>query len=171
MRGLCGNKDAVKENDLMAPRGCIMRNYEDFIATYIDDTNDTCPYEIKKKKQEALLAACDYEEHQYTDIAIDQKKRRQNQSARSDYECSVWRTDVKTEEDKICFSTRPLRRCAPGCNSDVIVTKEIAYHCQPKSVESLEMQRRIQMGANPDLSQRSVSIVKELQLPTVCRSL
>lgn len=171
IRGLCGNKDNIKENDLMAPQGCVLKHTEDMGAIYAA-VDDTCPAVVQQKRKEANRAQCYEKDFHQTNVVSDLEAGRRNsyKISRANLRdmCSSLRTNVTTEENRICFSISPIEVCACGCTFNQKTKKTIAYHCEPINEESMNLKRRIENGANPDFSTREVTLRKEVEVPSFC---
>lgn len=88
----------------------------------------------------------------------------------SNKRCMIHRTQVKETDDKICFTMRPVVSCASGCTAVETKSKEYKFHCMEKNEAAMKLKKRIEKGANPDLSQKPVSITEELNVPLVCKA-
>ena len=47
-------------------------------------------------------------------------------------------------------------------------TKSYKFHCTEKNESSLNLKKRVEKGANPDLSQKSVSMSQSIEVPLAC---
>lgn len=173
VRGVCGNKDNIKENDLMLPQGCVTKDPQHMIALYAS-VADKCPPVVLQKLQEAERAECIKEEHQQTNVVSDLDAGRINPYSiwmtKLPNACTSLKTDIISGTESICFSLRPLVVCGPKCIRDNTILKTISYFCEPINDETFELKRRIENGANPDFTQKSVSFWKELEIPINCHS-
>ncbi|OAD61537.1 Vitellogenin, partial [Eufriesea mexicana] len=179
IRGLCGNFDGETLNDFTGPQNCIFKSPEKFTASYAL-TKDQC-------EGQSLEIAKSFSKH--TDCIPMEKTRHSNvindiESGRSTTELDNWgyhsqrkagekscmktRTEVREINGKICFSTRPVVSCTPGCSATETKSKDYQFHCMEENNRSLDLKRRIQNGANPDLSQKSVDMSHSIVVPLAC---
>ena len=84
--------------------------------------------------------------------------------------CNLLKTHIKELDNKLCFTMRPVLSCAPGCSSNETKSKTYDFHCMEKNPASLNLKKRIEKGANPDLSQKPVSMTKSLNIPLSCKA-
>lgn len=160
----------------MGPKNCVFRKPEHFIASYAL-INDQC-------EGDSLNVAKSLQDH---DCVRQERTRESNvisdsESGRLDTEMSNWgyqnvnkrcmihRTQVKETDDKICFTMRPVVSCASGCTAIETKSKAYKFHCMEKNEAAMKLKKRIEKGANPDLSQKPVSITEELNVPLVCKA-
>lgn len=160
----------------MAPEGCVLQDPQHMVPLYAC-IDDKCPAAVQQMQKEAQKAECVKQEQQQTNVVSHQEAGRINpykifMTHSSKTQCFSLKTDVKrvimTGEEQICFSVRPLEKCALGCNSDRLMTKTIGYHCQSVNDEALELESRIEKGAHPNFSQRRISFQEQVQTPVNC---
>ena len=84
--------------------------------------------------------------------------------------CNLLKTHIKELDNKLCFTMRPVLSCAPGCSSNETKSKTYDFHCMERNPASLNLKKRIEKGANPDLSQKPVSMTKSLNIPLSCKA-
>lgn len=79
------------------------------------------------------------------------------------------RTKIEEDDQQICFSVKPVPACPE--NSEPVETKlkEIAFHCMPRHKAAHELKHRIQQGANPNMSHKSISMKHNREVPTACK--
>lgn len=81
----------------------------------------------------------------------------------------IYRTKVDVSDpEEICFSIRPVLTCPEHTKPTSTKKKTVAMFCMPQSDAAQEIKRRIQQGANPDLSHRSVSKKQVFEVPIAC---
>lgn len=84
-------------------------------------------------------------------------------------QCIIMKTHIKETDNTICFTTRQVPSCAPGCRATEMKSKEYQYHCMKKDKASLALRDRINKGARPDLSQKSVTLTETINVPLDCK--
>jgi len=177
IRGLCGNYDMQADNDFITPKNCIMEKPEEFTAMYaITDRN--CEGPAPKNRRRAEHATCTEQSYRQSNVISDREAGRSwTEHKQWGYHhkddqpmCVQYRTKIMEDNDSICFSTRPLPECVTQCVPHEMKTKQIALHCLPRNDTSEKMKRRIEQGANPDLSLRSVSKRISVEIPFACGS-
>ncbi|XP_025073621.1 vitellogenin-2-like [Pogonomyrmex barbatus] len=186
VRGLCGNYDMQSDNDFMTPKNCVLRKSEEFAATFALTNEDDCQGPAMTNKQKAEEAVCTEMHPQPSNVINDKEagrtstEKQSNRGRTQENESSksvemnegsnniLFRTRVFQEGNEVCFTTRPLSTCAEGTRPTQTKTKEYKVHCLTKNEESLELKRRIEQGANPDLSHKSVSKTHTFTVAYAC---
>ncbi|XP_019887836.2 uncharacterized protein LOC105281428 [Ooceraea biroi] len=178
IRGLCGNYDGQPDNDFITPKNCILKDPEEFTATYAM-TKDSCEGPAMENKQKAEKSKCIRMRNLQSNVISDREAGRpwiENKKWGYHHEhldasgkrCTFYRTKIVEEGDEICFTTRPLPICAEGCKPTEMKTKKYLLHCMPKNESSMHLKKRIEKGANPDMTQRSVSKSHSFEVPLSC---
>lgn len=80
----------------------------------------------------------------------------------------IYRTKVVEEDDQICFTTRPVKTCRPDSRPLETKPRKYELHCMPKDEESLATKRRVEQGANPDLTQKHATKSRTFQTAVTC---
>nr|XP_012221806.1 PREDICTED: vitellogenin-2-like [Linepithema humile] len=187
VRGLCGNYDRELKNDFLTPDNCIAEDARKFVAAYTLTNNMDSVEDILHKKWTTKNSNCSKEHYILTDVISDREAGRltskpmwgyhqnlaenlNDKNAQKNLQKVVNRTKIEEDDQQICFSLEPVPACPE--NSEPVKTelKEIGFHCMPKLEAALELKRRIQQGANPNMSHRSLSMKQNRQVPTVCRA-
>ncbi|XP_014468398.1 PREDICTED: vitellogenin-2-like [Dinoponera quadriceps] len=179
VRGLCGNKDDHKKNDLLTPAGCVVKESKYLVVLYAYD-KDNEDEVVRREKEEAKRAKCVKLESSPGEVVTGKVKQTHGDPwynllyGGPGYNlltlCSLLRTDVLTRKEDICFSVKPLLKCLPGCKFDRMVTKQLGYHCMPMSDQAVELKKRVVAGANPDFSHKSISYYRDVNVPNVCHT-
>ncbi|KAK1126495.1 hypothetical protein K0M31_005130 [Melipona bicolor] len=177
VRGLCGNYDNKVINDLTGPRSCTFHKLEQFVASYAL-TKHQCEGESSEIAKSLLNHECVRETTNiYTNVISDIESGRQTSETGNlgsqqsgQKRCSILKTHTKELDNKLCFSMRPVLSCAPGCISNETKSKTYEFHCMDKNPASLNLMKRIEKGANPDLSQKPVTMTKTLNIPLSCNA-
>lgn len=141
-------------------------------------TDRDCQGSALLNKRRAELAKCVQQSYHQSNVISDREAGRpwtenkqwgyhwdQQDQAK---QCTRYRTKIIEEDDSICFTLRPIPTCTANCKPTEIKMKRIPLHCSPKSDASKQMKQRIEQGANPDMSQRSVTKTKIFQVPFAC---
>jgi len=80
----------------------------------------------------------------------------------------AYRTKVFEEGEEICFTTRPVPACPEGTRPVERKVKNFKLHCKPMNAESIAQKHRVEQGANPDFTRKSVSKTHTFQIPVAC---
>ncbi|XP_076174196.1 vitellogenin isoform X2 [Ptiloglossa arizonensis] len=180
VRGLCGNSDGDETNDFVGPKNCILRKPEEFIASYAL-TKEECEGESMKLAKRVNKFECIHQEKNrqrnvINDVEAGRASIESNKwgyhSVKKDgnERCSTHRTQVIEEGDKICFTTRPIFACAANCSASETASKIYQFHCMERSEAAYKMKKRVEKGANPDLSQKPVSMSRSVNVPIACKA-
>nr|WRI53860.1 vitellogenin [Bombus eximius] len=176
IRGLCGNFDGESINDFTAPRSCILRKPEIFIASYAL-TKEQCEGESLENSK--LLTDCIPEERSYLSNVISDKESGRTDTEESNWgyhkqikskQCNLMKTHIKETDVTICFTIRQVLSCAPGCHATEMKPKVYQYHCMKRNKTSVDLKNRINKGAKPDFSQKSVNFTETLNVPLACKA-
>ncbi|XP_031845188.2 vitellogenin [Nomia melanderi] len=178
VRGLCGNFDGEAANDFVAPQNCMVRKSEHFIASYAL-TNQQCEGDSVVNAEEAKKECRPIAKARQSNVISDVDAGREivekwpyprGEYKQIDKRCNTHKTQVEELEDQICFSTRPVVACAPGCSPVETKDKSYQFHCMEKNTASLDLKKRIEKGAMPDLSQKPVSMSRQINVPLMCKA-
>ncbi|XP_076239410.1 vitellogenin [Calliopsis andreniformis] len=180
VRGLCGNFDGDVSNDFVSPRNCIMKTPQNFIATYAL-TKDQCEGEAlenakKVNKNDCWRQVTNRQSNVISDVDAGRiSTEHQNwgyhkNQQQDDKRKMTHRTQVVEVDDKICFSTRPVVSCVPGYTPTETTVKQYSFTCMETNEASLNLKKRVQKGANPDLSQKTVSMTRPISVPLACQA-
>lgn len=85
-------------------------------------------------------------------------------------QCTIVKTHIKETDQAICFTIRQVPSCAPRCQATEMKSKDYQYHCMKRNRASLALKDRINKGARPDLSQKSVTFTESLSVPLACKA-
>jgi hypothetical protein len=162
-------------NDQQTPKGCLLRKAQEFTATYALLNDKNCEDSVRQKAEKAKSSKCHYQSTRLGNVISNQEAGRDNErnddrddSSNEGSHCMSHRTKIIRTENEICFSLKPVPTCSSSCRSKDTKSKNIQFHCVNKSSASEKVAERVQRGANPDLSQKSVSKVQELSIPISC---
>ena len=180
IRGLCGNFDGDSTNDFVGPRSCFLNKPELFIGSYAL-TNEQCEGEALENAQQANRKDCSGQErfrqgNVISDVdagrlnAAEQKWGYHQGGQQGERRGMFHRTKVIEVDDKICFSMRPVVSCESGYTATETKDKNYQFHCMETNAASLSMKKRIEKGANPDLSQKRVSMSRTISVPLACQA-
>ncbi|XP_011500236.1 PREDICTED: vitellogenin-like [Ceratosolen solmsi marchali] len=177
VRGLCGNNDGDLNNDQQTPKGCLLRKADEFAATYALLKDKYCDDSVRQKAEKTKSSKCHYQSTRLGNVISEQEAGRETQrndnrddSSNEESRCMSHRTKIIKTENEICFSLRPVPSCSSSCRPKNVKTKNIQFHCVNKSSAAEKVAQRIEKGANPDLSQKSVSKVEEFNIPISCKA-
>ncbi|XP_001607388.1 vitellogenin [Nasonia vitripennis] len=178
VRGLCGNNDLEPENDQQTPRGCTLQKSEEFSATYALTSEGQCEGPAVQQAEKAKSSQCTFESTRPGNVISDAEAGRTSQSGRGSDDddsresrrCMTHRTKVVMKNNQICFSLRPLPSCSSSCRPEETKSRAVQFHCVARSSASEKVAERVEKGANPDLTQKSVTYTESYQLPISCRA-
>ncbi|XP_018356288.1 PREDICTED: vitellogenin-2-like isoform X2 [Trachymyrmex septentrionalis] len=198
LRGLCGNYDSDPSTDFLTPQNCLMKMPEIFTATYALTDEGYRHEDILENKRKAEFTQCrelptfrsnnvinDIEAGRspthskfwgYHNNNLKRKYHLNHDSKRSHLERKdlsdgsdvVYRTRVVSEDEEICFTTKPVPMCREGTKSQRSYARDVDLYCQPKNEESLLIKRRIEQGANPDFTRKPISRSRTFHIPGFC---
>ncbi|XP_043252525.1 vitellogenin-like [Colletes gigas] len=182
VRGLCGNFDGDATNDFLGPKNCVLRKPDEFVATYAL-TKNQCEGEALEMAQKARTFECLAQDktirsNVITDVDAGRADKEdeawgyhQKQRKNNDKRCSaIHRTLVEKIDGKLCFTTRPIIACPSSCTATETKSKTYQFHCREINKESRELQKRIEKGASPDLSQKQVHMSRSIDVPFACEA-
>ncbi|XP_078036187.1 vitellogenin [Augochlora pura] len=179
VRGLCGNFDGEAVNDFWGPGNCMIRKPEFFIASYAL-TKTECEGPSLENAKLAREQCTPQPKIWQSNVISDIEAGRENtekfaylqsrEESSGGKQCLIHRTQVKEHESKLCFTTRPVVTCASGCSPAETKDKMYQYHCMEKNESSLQLKKRIEKGANPDLSQKPVTASWPINVPLTCKA-
>ncbi|KAF8781744.1 Vitellogenin like protein [Argiope bruennichi] len=153
--GLCSEFDGEIVRELRGPDRCLYSSIYDY--------GNSCALGNCYKSKPEHPHICD------TPIYRRMPSEDIDEISRQEYEPKVKRNKVLPKDDKLCFSTRPL----PACESQDVIkvkeSKEVEFHCLPKSDRLArklvsESKRRI-LG---ELETKEVDITVEVDYPKLC---
>lgn len=154
----------------------MLRKSEHFIASYAL-TNGQCEGDSVANAEEAKKECHPIAKIRQSNVISDVDAGRENAEKwayprvgdrKNDKRCDIHKTHVEEADNEICFSTRPIVGCAPGCSPVDTKQKKYQFHCMEKNEASLNLKKRIEKGAMPDLSQKSVSMSRSINVPLMC---
>ncbi|XP_076672909.1 vitellogenin [Andrena cerasifolii] len=180
IRGLCGNFDGDATNDFVGPRSCFLNKPELFIGSYAL-INEQCEGEALENAEQANRKDCSGQQrfrqgNVISDVdagrlnAAEQKWGYHQGEKQGERHGMFHRTKVIEVDDKICFSMRPVVSCASSHTATETRDKNYQFHCMDRNAASLNMKKRIEKGANPDLSQKTVSMSRTISVPVACQA-
>ncbi|XP_001607396.1 vitellogenin [Nasonia vitripennis] len=173
VRGLCGNNDGESMNDQQTPKGCLLQKPEEFSATYALTNDDQCQGPAIRNADEAKKSQCSYQTIRPGNVISEKEAGREtelSQDSDGAKHCMTHRTKIIRSKNEICFSLRPIPTCLSKCSPSSIKSKAIPFHCVAKNSASQKVAERVEKGANPDLTQKSVSKTLTEQLPINCKA-
>lgn len=162
----------------MTPRKCLLNKPEEFSATYAL-LQDDCQGPAKENARKAEQSNCMYLRTRQANVISDKeagRTMRENEKKKSENpntqqkNCSSYRTTVIQRNGQICFTTRPLPMCMDNCKPTEMKMKSYSVHCMSDNETSRQLQSKIEQGANPDMSQRSVSMMIKFEIPVACNA-
>ncbi|XP_077981896.1 vitellogenin-like [Glandiceps talaboti] len=81
------------------------------------------------------------------------------------------REEILNGEDKICFSTVPVKHCIRGCEPRQTVTVSVGFHCMPADYKSADRTERLLRSGEYDmvnLSSKSIDIERHVEAHVAC---
>lgn len=177
LRGLCGTFDGEPFNDFTTSANCVVRDYQQFVASYAV-ADESCKGPSKEYLSQPKNAECYPKEVVYTDVISDAEAGRRvrlsttprnntiggKQGNKGQPGCTVLQPQTVQDGPNICFSLQPLVTCNNNCKPSRKVERTIEFHCIP-STNSLAVHwlSLVKKGANPDFSQKSST--KRMKFP------
>lgn len=176
VRGLCGNFDSEPANDLMTPHNRLSPRPEDFTGIYIIPVDECESLSKDLREQEKSLPV---DQPQLRDVVTDREAGRTSHSRKggsvdsprerdNQKHMTIVKTKIVKVDDQTCFSIRPLPTCAPGATPVTVKSVLFPVYCLPDGDSAERMSDRIQKGANPDFSQKPVSMKLRLNIAQQC---
>ena len=178
IRGVCGNFDSESYNDQKTPKNCQLRNPKEFAASWAL-TTDKCEGPAMKYAESAKRAHCSRDTSRPSNFINDEEAGRERspsswghhkEESKKSPHCTTHRTKVKRTGTHTCFSLRPVPTCSQDCRAVRTKEKDIEMHCVKNNNAAEKLADRIEKGANPDLSQKSVSKMETMEVPVSCRA-
>ncbi|XP_017797232.1 PREDICTED: vitellogenin-like [Habropoda laboriosa] len=180
IRGLCGNFDGDMTNDFTSPKNCMLRKPQQFVASYAL-TKDQCEDEILQivksiDRNECVRALTKRPSNVINEVESGRAITEWDNwgyskgQKKGDQRCSAYKTKVLESDENICFSTRPVYSCSNGCSATEMKSKNYQFHCMKRGDTALNLKRRIEKGANPDLTQKTVSMSHPINVPLACKA-
>ena len=174
VRGLCGTFDGEEATDFTAPRNCILKNAQQFAATWAISPSGA----VKEQQQKAQNAPCYAQRVLYGDVVSDAEAGRyqarhsrssgKQSSNQNNPSCTSHKVKVVEQNGQICFSLRPLPACNAHCQPNLKVEKIIEFHCVAESSASRHWADMIKKGANPDFSKKGPNQNLKVTIPAGC---
>nr|CAI5852706.1 unnamed protein product [Callosobruchus analis] len=173
VRGLCGQFNDEKAEELMTARNCIARDPLKFAKSFEAEGEEG-------EKMRALFSQNTHEcvqirtPDQYGDVISDFSAWRRRGSMYSESrpyplgQCSSFQTRYIEQDSQICFTTRAMPVCKSGCVAHGSMTKEIPVHCITKSNVAQLWKSQIDKGASPDFSHKKPTKTVSIELPQSC---
>nr|QPN77961.1 vitellogenin precursor [Centris tarsata] len=180
VRGLCGNFDGNSDNDFIAPKNCQLRKPHQFIASYAL-TKEQCEGESLENARSIQKNDCVPQmSSRQSNVISDTESGRTNtefdnwgyhQGKRAKQQkCSGHKIEVVEAGDKICFSKRPVTYCTGGCSATSTRAKSYDFHCMERNQRAMNLKKRIEKNAVPDLSELPVSMTRDINVPVSCKA-
>lgn len=169
-RGLCGTFTGEKQTDFTSPRNCILRNPEEFVATYTILESGKDNQKISQLKSRAEQQQCFQKHVMYANVISESDAGRKSSERRqfSGSSCTKLQTQYVEENDDICFTLRPLPLCKKGCQRRGKVVKNIPVHCVQSTAATNLWKNEIKKGASPDFSGKSQTKSIRMEIPQRC---
>lgn len=77
----------------------------------------------------------------------------------------------ENHKDQVCFSTEPVLKCKPSCQSTRMETRSVRFHCLDRNdYAAKELLRKQPYQSLDELEGKRVDFTKEIQVPTQCQS-
>ncbi|XP_044765434.1 vitellogenin-like [Coccinella septempunctata] len=167
IRGLCGTFDGQKSDDFTTPNNCVVRDPQEFIASYTVLKEGEHNSHIMDLKSRSQKNHCSYKR---VPIYVNYISQNEEYTSSTSTSCTKFQTRYVVENGQICFTIRPLTVCKPHCRKQGSIYKDIEVHCvQSRNVASL-WKTQIDNGASPDFSEKSVTKTVQLEIPQTCQS-
>nr|APR62727.1 vitellogenin 1 [Harmonia axyridis] len=169
VRGLCGTFDGQKSDDFTTPSNCVVRDAQEFIASYTVLKDGEHNSQIMDLKSRAQKNHCSYKKVPLYVNYIHGGEKTESSSRTTGTSCTKYQTRYVVENGQTCFTIRPQTVCKSHCRQHGTNYKNIEVHCvQSRNVATL-WKNQIDNGASPDFSQKPVTKTVQLELPKTCR--
>nr|CAH7765550.1 unnamed protein product [Callosobruchus chinensis] len=173
VRGLCGQFNDERAEELMTARNCIARDPFKFAKSFEAEGSEGEQMRtlFSQNTPECVQIRTPY---QYGDVISDfsaWRKRGNMYSESRPYplgQCSSFQTRYIEQDSQICFTTRAMPVCKSGCVAHGSMTKEIPVHCITKSNVAQLWKSQIDKGASPDFSHKKPTKTVSIELPQSC---
>ena len=176
--GLCGSQTGNKVTDLTGPRQCsIPRDLMDvayelkYPAGCKSDISSRDIAELRRIQEECLKEKSETV-FGISDVSPLLPKFQQNilssQTIRRSSQWTVYRNKMVVQDNKRCFSTESVPKCAEGARAQETVEKKLGFHCLPKNVLSEKLNEEITSRPLDELMGKQVDMVRVYSVPTAC---
>ena len=176
IRGLCGDFDGDESNDFLGPRSCFLKRPDLFIGSYAL-TNDQCEGEALENAKQANRKECTVQKrNRQSNVISDVDAGRLTAVEKTSSEEGgkklrmIHKTKVIEVDGKLCFSMHPVVACGPNHTATETKDKNYHFHCMERNAASLNLKKRIEKGAHPDLSQKTISMSRTISVPLACQA-
>ncbi|CAH2002693.1 unnamed protein product [Acanthoscelides obtectus] len=173
VRGLCGQFNDERAEELMTAPNCIARDPLKFVKSFEAEGQEG-------EQMRNLLSQSTHEcvelrtPYRYGDVISDLSAWRKRGSMYSESrpyplgQCSSFQTRYIEQDSQICFTTRAMPVCSSGCVAHGSMTKEVPVHCITKSNVAQLWKSQIDKGASPDFSHKKPTKTVSIDLPQSC---
>ncbi|KAI9565712.1 vitellogenin fused with superoxide dismutase [Daphnia sinensis] len=176
--GLCGSQNGDKVTDLTGPRQCaIPRDLMDVAyelrqpAGCKSDISSRDVAELRRIQEECLKEKSETI-FGISDVTPLLPKFQQNilssQTIRRPSQWTVYRNKMVVQDNKRCFSTESVPKCAEGARAQETVEKKLGFHCLPKNILSEKLNEEMSSRPLDELMGKQVDMVRVYSVPTTC---
>ena len=176
--GLCGSQNGDKVTDLTGPRQCaIPRDLMDVAyelrqpAGCKSDISSRDVAELRRIQEECLKEKSETV-FGISDVSPLLPKFQQNiyssQTFRRPSQWTVYRNKMVVQDNKRCFSTESVPKCAEGARAQETVEKKLGFHCLPKNILSEKLNEEMSSRPLDELMGKQVDMVRVYSVPTAC---
>lgn len=163
-RGICGQFNNIRTEELFTPKNCFARDYQKFVRSYEVEGSDGD--EIRNEMQSNPKQCIRKTSPIYIDVI--RSSTEEELSGGVSEQCNKFQTRYVQREGEICFTLRPMPVCGLGCQSTATSDRNVAVHCIRESSVSQLWKKQIDNGGSPDFSHKSESRTESLQIPQNC---
>ncbi|XP_057372284.1 vitellogenin-like [Daphnia carinata] len=176
--GLCGSQTGNKVTDLTGPRQCsIPRDLMDVAyelkhpAGCKSDISSSDVAELRRIQEECLKEKSETV-FGISDVTPLLPKFQQNilssQTFRRPSQWTVYRNKMVVQDNKRCFSTESVPKCAEGTRAQETVERKLGFHCIPKNVLSEKLNEELSRRPLDELMGKQVDTTRVFNVPTLC---
>lgn len=164
-RGLCGQYNGNKYEDLLSPSNCLVHDPKKFIDSY--EVDGLRGQQVRKELESGNSMVCTRKK---TPVYINVVKTSENlkKFENTPENCTKFQTRYIEDGGEICFTLRPMPVCRTRCQPVSKGMKNVPVHCIKDSAVAQIWIKQIIHGGNPDFSHKSESRSLSLELPNNC---
>lgn len=153
--GLCGDMNGEKVAELKDPKGCVRTNAQVFAQSW---NQQQC-------RQQADLSECEREEILPVHRA-EEGLWFARESGPLDYN-----TAVEIRGNEVCFSVKPVAKCALGHQPTETINVEMGFHCVTRGRAATEMISRAGNSILEEMFDKPVDFTEWLAVPQACQQI
>lgn len=164
-KGICGQFNDEKSEDLLAPANCFVKDHTKFIKSY--EVEGSQGQQVREQLKSGKSMECVAKTTPlYTEVIISTKTQVQQKEKLRD--CLALQTRYTENDGEICFSIVKVLTCVRGCQAIQNIPTLVPVHCVGASKIAKFWKSQIDAGISVDFSDKSFSKTEVLQVPLAC---